>query len=178
MSVLERPLFFLPIYHYSKDKYKRRHDEFVKKQIKELESTGPCSFTKLSEETQESYHRRWYWPPWEFNVIVGYLKVGLDFGNSIVADIYLKRKFLLKGCPHKNLGNRKGTNEILYYVEVPVKMPVRTKNNNSYLEAVNGVLRQAEKVIGERNKEFRFELFPFGLENINFIEAVKKVTKH
>jgi hypothetical protein len=177
MSVLKYSLFSLPIYHYSSEKYRKKHDEFVKKRIRELESTGPCPFRKLSEESQRTYRELWYWPPWEFNEIVGYLKVGLDFGSSIVADIYLKRKYLPKSHPSKNRGDRKGTNEILYCVEVPTKISVRTKDNKAYLEAVNNILQQAEKIIRERNKEFRLGLFPFGLENINFIEAIKKVSK-
>jgi hypothetical protein len=37
--------------------------------------------------------QRWYWPPWKFNDIVGYLNIGMDGGKCLTADIFLRREY-------------------------------------------------------------------------------------
>ncbi len=91
------PLFFLLIHHYTYETYYKRQKEYEEKEKKKLGDLFGEPFNKFSESTKKMYDNSWWWPPWKFNDIVGYLDIGTDGGDCLTADILLKRKYLPKG---------------------------------------------------------------------------------
>jgi len=171
MSILRYPLFFLPIHHYAYKKYYQRHDDYVKKQKKKLEKDWGEPFDQLSEENRRRLEMSWWWPPWKFNDIVGYLDIGTDIGNCLTADIYLKRKYLPKEH-HSRWTNK--PNDFLYFCELP-RFPVIGRNNAAYLKALDDLIAKAKKMIKRRNWNFELCLPPFDFSCIDFVEAVRQV---
>jgi len=90
MSVLRYPLFFIPVHHYTYERYYQRHDEYVEREKKKVEKMWGQPFNQISDENKRWLEEFWWWPPWKFNDIVGYLDIGMDIGNCLTADIFLK----------------------------------------------------------------------------------------
>jgi hypothetical protein len=170
MSILRYPLFFLPIHHYTRKKYYQRHDEHVKKEKRKEEKDWGEPFEKLSEENRSWLERSWWWPPWKFNDIVGYLDIGTDIGNCLTADIYLKRKYLPKEHHYKRI---RKPNDFLPFRGIS-RFPVRERKNDVYLSALDDLIAKAKKVIKKRNRTFELWLPPFDFSCIDFVEAVRQ----
>jgi len=173
MSALRYSLFFLPIHHYTYKKYYQRHDEYVRKEKEKMNKEWDQPFDKLSENTLISWENMWYWPPWKFNDIVGYLEIGTEGGDCLTADVYLKRKHLPRKHQNRRLGYTKKTNEILYFRGMP-RFPVRERKNDVYLSALDDLITKAKKVLKKRNPTFQLWLPPFDFNCIDFIEAVRQ----
>lgn len=173
MSALRYSLFFLPIHHYTYERYYERYKGFKKKEKKQLEEECSKPFEKFSESTKRMWENIWQWPPWKFNDILGYLDIGTDGGGCLTANIFLKRKYIPKGYPNKRIGNPKKTNEILYFQETH-RFPVKGIDNNAYLQAFNRLLETTKKIIKKRNRTFELWLPPFDFSCFNFVEAVRQ----
>lgn len=169
MSVLRYSLITLLIHHYSYEKYYQRHDEYVEKENKK----SGVPFEQLSEISRKRREDLWWWPPWKFNDIVGFIEIGMDIGDYLTADIYLKRKYLPRDHVNRRIGFRSRTHEFLYFIETN-KVPVREKKNESYLIALNKVLKEAKRIIKKRNRHFELFLPPFELCCIDFVKAHKQ----
>jgi len=170
MSILRYPLLSFPIHHYSYKEYYERHVLYVEKEKKWVEKGSPGPFDEFSEGAKFTWEETWWWPPWKFNDIVGYLEVGMDIGRSLTGDIYLKRKYFPKDRRERRFKSTKRNNEIIYYSEIN-RMPVRQNTNEAYVEALENVLVEARKKLKKRNRKFRLWLLPFDLKLINFVEA-------
>jgi hypothetical protein len=49
-------------------------------------------FNAWRERHRSEVETRWFWPPWRYNDIVGYVRVYYDGGERILADAYLPKK--------------------------------------------------------------------------------------
>lgn len=127
-------------------------------------------FDQFSENYKRLLTMSWWWPPWKFNDIVGYLEIGTDGGTCLTADIYLKRKYLPKGHPYKRTCK---PNDILYFREI-TKIHLRGRENDAYLKALDSLVTNAKKTIKRRNRTFELWLPPFDFSCINFVEAVRQ----
>ena len=170
MSVLKYSLITLPIHHYSYEIYRERHNAYVEKEKKSEERYWGVPFEQLSEETKRTWENLWWWPPWKYNDIVGFLEIGMDIGDHMTADIYLIKKYLPKNHPNKRYGNKKKTHDILYFREVH-KIPVREKKKKSYIETLKKILNEARKTIKKRNRYFEIFIPSYDLDCIDLARA-------
>lgn len=170
MSVLRYSLFFLPIHHYTREKYYQRQDEYSEKQKRETEKAWGMPFEQLSEHYKRLLTNSWWRPPWKFNDIVGYLEIGTDGGTCLTADIYLKRKHLPKEHPNKRTCK---PNDFFYFQEI-TRSPIRGRENDAYLNALDNLVTKAKKAIKKRNRTFELWLPPFDFSCIDFIEAIRQ----
>jgi hypothetical protein len=70
-------LLALPIHQRSFAAYYEAHDREVGARQGEVEREwGGVPFEQLPAHIRLGWKDRWYWPPWFFNDIVGYLKIG------------------------------------------------------------------------------------------------------
>ena len=172
MSIVRYPLFFLPIHHYTYETYYKRQKDYEEKEKKKHEKNYGEPFDKLSDSQKRWYENYWWWPPWKFNDVIGYLDIGTDGGDCLTADIFLKRKYLPKGHPSKRSGQLK-TNEILYFRGMD-RFRIKGRNNEAHLQALDELIKKAKKIIKKRNRTFELWFPPFNFSCINFVDAVKQ----
>jgi len=164
----------LPIYHYSYEKYYKRHDAYVAKNKREGEKCWGVPFEQLSESSKRIWENLWWWPPWKFNDIVGFVEIGMDIGDCLTADIFMKRKYLPKNDPSRRSGNSKKTHDHLYYIEIS-RVPVRGTENDSYVEALKKIIRETKRVIRKRNKYFQLFIPSYEMNCMGFARAHKQL---
>ena len=174
MSVLRYPLFFLPIHHYTYEKYYQRHEEYVERQKGKYEMLYGEPYEQLSDRMKRTLDEAWWWPPWKFSDIVGYLDVGMDIGECMTANIYLRRKYFPLDSmdrKYRRVQAASMRNQYLYYSEVPKVVVRGLSDNNAYLLALDEIIRKAKEIIKRRNREFQLWLPPFDLSCINLVKA-------
>jgi len=175
MSILQTPLFFLPIHYRSYSKYYQDHAKWVKPKKEDVERQRGKSFDQFSAEIKAQWEEFWFWPPWRFNDIVGYLDIGMDMGNCLTADVYLKRKHFPKSARKKSgmYSTVLQRNQFVYYCEIN-KITVDVHDNKSYLQALNVIISTTKRLIKQCNQSFELWLPPFNFECFNFVEAYKQ----
>jgi len=101
----ERTILTLLVHLRTEKQYCEEHAAFVEKQWRDLRQTNAL----LSDEEFDAWRRRrrseveahWFWPPWRYNDIVGYVRVYYDGGQRIVADAYLPKKRISRQLKRK-----------------------------------------------------------------------------
>jgi len=142
----------------------------MEKRKKEYEENTGFPFSNLDESTKNGIEMSLYWPPWKFNDIVGYLDIGIDEGEHyLVGEIYLKRKHLPRKHPNRRIGSLK-SNDILYFCQIN-ESPISQGNNDSYIKAINGIIKKAEKTLQKFRRNYKIWIPPFELSCINFVGA-------
>lgn len=181
MEALFNPLIFLPIHRHSKKDYYEKHRKWVQPKKEHIEEQYGKPFNQLSHETQVQWEMRWYWPPWKFNDIVGYLDIGMDGGDCMTADIYLKRKWLPRHLKRRiprraakaaHLDVREN-HEMYHYYEIG-KARVDLKENSSYQEALKQILKNAKGILEKHPQKLQLWLPPFDSKHFDFVKAYKK----
>jgi hypothetical protein len=171
MGVLQISLFFLPIHRRSYAEYCQGSDEYVEEQKRSLAGEARL-YEKLEPGLRVRYEDIWQWPPWKFNDIVGYLDVGMDGGSCMTGNIFLKRKCFPRQARERKYsdGTTLRNNHFLYYWEIR-KVKVDVNSNETYLVALDAILKEAERTIRERNKSFRLYLPDFDFSCFDFAAA-------
>ncbi|MFW6132242.1 MAG: hypothetical protein ACOC5F_06580 [Candidatus Aminicenantaceae bacterium] len=176
MSKLFYPLFFLPIHRHTRTQYYKEEKENIEKQKREFEKNSPVPFDRIGHEDQRWWLNKWSYPPWKFNDIVGYLDIGINIGNDLTAEIYLRRKNLSRSDSRKKGGTTLKNNEFLYFCEV-IKIPIRDRDNNEdYVQALKKILLETKKILKNNRKYVIWTPF-FNFSCFNFVEACKQIKK-
>jgi hypothetical protein len=170
MGTLIYSFFSLPIHHYSRDEYHKRHNIYVEKEKKRIMGPRDIPFEQRSESDKRSWERIWMWPPWKYNDIVGFLEIGMDIGDHMTADIYLQKKYF----PKELLGGRGfeyfKPKEFLYYHEISKKI-VRKRDNLAYFENIKRIIEEAESEIRKRNRDMKLFIPDYGMNCFDFVKA-------
>lgn len=174
--VLRHLLLVLPIHRRTYEKYYEEHQQYVDNQIKKIEKMIEKPFDNLSQETKLGYEDRWFWPPWIFSDVIGYLKIGSDGGGCLVGGIYLKRKLfpLSMKAYHIKYDSTKKKNEFLFYTEI-FKRPIKLGNNESYVLVTKEIIIEAQAIIGRRFRGAIIWLPRYDISCINLSEADKQM---
>jgi len=146
-------LLTFPIHRRSFAEYYREHDEEMVGRRAELEREwGGQSFDDLPAHIRLAWKDRWHWPPWYFNDRIGYLKIGSDGDSSLLADVYLERRFFPETAPER-FTRRGGTltdeREVVFLGSVE-RRPIRVGDNASYVEACARILAEARDSIRQQ----------------------------
>lgn len=174
MSRFHITLFSLPIHRNTQENYSQKNKAKVVKKIKEFDKTSPTPFAQLSHDDKVWWEEHWYSPPWRFNDIVGYLDVGINIGNDLIAFVYLKRKCL----PHTGIKKRRGNtlvnNEFVHFCEVG-SFPIKERDSNeAYLRALEKILDRTKKILEQNNLKYKICTPPYDFSCFNFVEACKQ----
>jgi hypothetical protein len=154
----------------------------VEQQKKWLESswtTLGVRFDQIDKDLQRNFEAGWWLPPWKFNDIIGYLDVGMDTGDCLTGDIYLKRKFFprsdtthrMSGCSTTGHAPLPFNHHFLHYCEIPRARVCDLQSNESYLNALRLVLKNAKKEIRERNRKFQLWLPSYDFDCFDILKA-------
>jgi hypothetical protein len=175
-------LLVLPIHQHSRDNYYEEHNQYVEQQKKWLESSWvPLNlrFDQIDKGLQRVFEVGWWLPPWRFNDIVGYLDIGMDMGEYLTGEIYLKRKFFPRdhrlrrtdGESTIRIAPLPFPHHFLHYCEIPKSRVYDLQRNESYLEALRLVLKNARKEVRERNRKFQLWLPNYDFDCFDFAKA-------
>lgn len=171
-------LLTLPIYRRSYKKYYSDRNKWVAKEKIELENQFKKSFSELDRVTQnrnEEYWQ-WRWPPWEFNDIIGFIDIFTD-GGRILGEMFLKIKHFPKSSRTFLFNRHKPHNQkLLYYTEIREYM-VQAGDNKSYVNAIEKLIADAQKIIQERVRTAEIILPEYSLKFIDFARAHSNLQK-
>ena len=170
------PLITLFVHRRSYKKYYKEHDNWVIKQKPGVEKSWNKPFDKLSREIQMQWEETWFWPPWKFNDIVGFLDIGMDIGNCLTADLYIMRKHFPRERRERERFKNKTTletHQFIYYCEIN-KRSIDWNDNDTFVIAIKGIIAEAKLYLKKLNKSFRILAPHFDWQCINFIKAAKQ----
>ncbi len=176
---VQHPLLILPIHRRSFDRYYADHDRHVEHQVPEVERDWGRSFDQLPTHIRIHWKDRWYWPPWFFNDVVGFLKLGMTGEDELAGDIFLKRRHFPLTAPERLYRSRERTRDreqVLYFWSLP-RRAVDPRDNRSYLEAVQGILAEARTTVRKFGRGTRgAEVWrpPFDLACFDFAAAARQ----
>ena len=144
-------LLTLPIHRRSFARYYEEHDREVRSHRAELEREwGGGAFEELPPHVRLAWKDRWYWPPWYFNDIVGYLKIG-SADDAVLADLFLERRYFPPTAPERFSRRDVGANEReIVFLATIERRPVVLGDNSSSVRA-------CEEVIAEANETLRLQ---------------------
>jgi hypothetical protein len=178
MGVLMHSFFSLPIYKRDHEKYNEDHEEDLGKRKIHFSNLCGTPFDELNKDLKYSMEQRWYWPPWKFNDIVGYLNIGMDGGNCLTADIFLRRKYFPRKHYWRNDGFSTLENQhILYALEIE-KIEINVDNNQSYINALNIVIERTKSFFKKRRKKYYIWTPIYSFECFEFVRAYKELKKY
>ena len=142
-------LMTLPIHQRSFAEYYAAHDREVRALREEVERKwGGQPFDQLPAHIRLSWKDRWYWPPWYFNDVVGYLKIG-SVEDALLADVFIERRFFPPTAPER-FSRRDdadgGEREVIFLATVE-RRPVVPGDNASYVRACEQVIADAAETL-------------------------------
>jgi hypothetical protein len=146
-------LLTLPIHRRSFADYYRHHDEEVAARREEVEREwGGQPFDELPPHIRLYWKDQWHWPPWFFNDAAGYVKVGSDGESSLLADLFLERRYFPPTAPEHfaHRGARPFQEREMLFLSSVERRPVVAGDNASYTAACQQILDEARLAIREQ----------------------------
>lgn len=135
-------LLTLPIHRRSFAEYYREHDREVRARREEVEREwGGQPFDELPVHIRISWKDRWYWPPWYFNDVIGYVNIG-SAGDAILGDVFLERRFFSPTAPERfsRSGSGESDDREIIFLATVERRPVTPGDNASYVRACQQVI--------------------------------------
>jgi len=143
-------LLALPIHRRSFAAYYQAHDRDVQAHRTELEREwGGQPFDELPAHIRLAWKDRFYWPPWFFNDIVGFLKIGTA-EDALLADVFLQRRFFPPTAPERFSrpgGGDDGDEHDVVFLATIERRPIVASDNGSYVRACEEVVAEARDTV-------------------------------
>jgi len=176
------PILTLPVHKRSSEKYYRDHDRWVEHQKPGLEKEWRRSFEEIPAHIRIHWKDRWYWPPWYFNDVVGFLRIGTGEDGPLAGDVYLKRRHFQLSAPERLYRDTEGPREREQFLLLGSTAPheVVAGDNASYLQAVREILSEAKSVIrefGRGTRSARITLPGYDLACLDLAEADRQMRR-
>lgn len=172
----------LPIHKRSFEKYYRDHDRWVERQKPLLEKKWHRSFEEIPAHIRIHWKDRWYWPPWYYNDLVGYLRIGSGIDGTVAGDVFLKRRHFLLSAPERLYRDSEGPREREQFLLLGSTPPheVTAGDNASYLAAVDRILEEARGFVrefGRGTRSARITLPGYGIGCLDLAEADRQLRR-
>lgn len=133
-----KDLFEIPVYRLSKDKYYQKMETFIKAEL--LSIDDPAIKMKLTSSLRDKYGGNW-----EYNEIIGYLKL-YKWGSKL-------RVYYYETNSKRKVKTRKKN-----FVKISDKYADRqiyaTWTNNELIKEIKGIISQCEDILKSDNKNF------------------------
>ena len=142
-------LLTLPVHRRSFSQYYAEHDREVAARRAELEREWSAPFDELPPHVRIAWKDRWYWPPWYFNDTVGQVKIGTDGESSLLADVFLERRYHSPTALERfGRKSRDGDDEreVVFLASVE-RRPLTAGDNASYVAACEQVVAAARDTV-------------------------------
>jgi len=175
MGVLMNSFFSLPIYKRNYKQYYNGHEKYLEKQKIWFGNQCETPFNNLNTDLKNRMEQRWYWPPWKYNDIVGYLNIGMDGGKCLAADVYLRRKYFSRKhrWRHGDFSTLENQH-ILYAVEIE-KILIDINNNDSYVKALYTIIERVKCIIKKSKRKYYLWIPSYSFECFDFVRAYKEL---
>jgi len=142
----------LPIHRRTFEEYYREHDAEVDDLRPEIEREWAQSWDELPPHIRIYWQDQWYWPPWFYNDVVGFLKIGSDGETSLTADLFIRRRFFSATAPERF--SRKGggplEEEEIVYLSSVSRHAVTLGDNGTYVRAFSEIVEEARDAIRQQ----------------------------
>ncbi len=172
--MIRNTFFNFFIYEQSKDYYHKKEKDALDRERQQMEKDP--SWKNARKDTREKFLTRGSsFSAWEFNNVIGILKIGMDGENSLTGKIYLKRRYFPRGSSIKDGSRNKTTLEKQHYLQYIdlCKKRVDINKNSSYVESMHHIIKEAEDKI---NKKGWFLSLPgFSFDCYDFSKACKQM---
>lgn len=148
-------LLTFPIHRRSFGEYYREHDREVETLRPEIEREWNQPWSELPPHIRLYWQDQWYWPPWYFNDIVGYLRFGSDGESSLAGDLFLQRRYFLETAPERfsrQHGVLEDEGEIVYLASV-ARRPIVRGDNSSYLNALAEIVQEGGEIVRRQDPQ-------------------------
>lgn len=179
--IMSNRFFKLTIHRQSYDKYYMCAEQNKEKMISIMESDWGKPYDEILKDIRLNSEASCWWPPWDFNGIVGFVDVGKDLGFRLTGNVLIQRRYFHKDSQEYReckRGSRMKKAQILYFRELGPEN-VDCSNNSSIIAGIDSILSQAETIIRDlcKTKKYKWVLqrLPFPLECINFVKVLSKL---
>jgi hypothetical protein len=163
----ERTIVTLLVHLRTRDRYYEEHDAFVEEEWRYRRETGPWSsdeeFDAWRERNRAHFEQYWFWPPWRYNDIVGYVHVYYDGGQRVVAEAYLPKKRISRQLKRK---------EFYWYGKIGEGWMSKV-DNEGLRQAIMAAVKQASRRLAERRTPLHLE---YDFHFIECLDIVKLAT--
>ncbi len=142
-------LLTLPVHRRSFAGYYAAHDREVESLRPEVEKEWGEPWDKLPPHIRLYWQDQWYWPPWFFNDVAGYLRLGSDGVEALAADLFLARRYFPATAPERFSrppGLPEEAAEVVYLASVS-RRPIVLGDNSSYLRALAEIVDEGRETI-------------------------------
>ena len=147
-------LLALPIHQRPFAAYYQAHDREVQARRAELEREwGGQPFDELPAHIRLAWKDRWYWPPWFYNDIAGFLKIGTA-EDALLGDVFLARRFFPPTAPERfsrpgraSGGGGEADERDIVFLATIERRPVIPGDNASYVRACEEVIVEAGETV-------------------------------
>jgi hypothetical protein len=148
----ERTLLTLLVHLRSEEQYYKEHAAFVEAQWAYLNSVGgwACNgeFEQWRERRRLQFEALWFWPPWRYNDVVGYVRVYYDGGQRILAEAYLPKKRISRQLRRKDFYWHGKIGETL----------MSHVDNNTLRQAVTEAVEEASHRLANRQLHLEYDV--------------------
>jgi hypothetical protein len=163
----ERTIATLLVHLRTKKQYYDEHETFVEEQWQYMRRTGPWSsdeeFNAWRERRRSDFEHYWFWPPWRYNDIVGYIRVYYDGGQRVVAEAYLPKKRISRQLKRK---------EFYWYGTIGEGWMMRQVDNEGLRQAIMAAVKQASRRLAERRPSLHLEYDPHFIECLDIAKLL------
>lgn len=179
---VRHPILTLPVHKRSSERYYRDHDRWVEKQRPKLEEEWHRPFDDIPPHIRIHWKDRWYWPPWYFNDVLGFVRLGTGAELELAGDVYLKRRHFPHEAPERLYRDQESVEEkeqILFLGSTPPQ-GVEEGRNETFVTAIEIVLKEAKRLVrefGRGTRTARLGLPEYGLHHIDLAGADREMRR-
>jgi hypothetical protein len=186
---LKPVLLVLPIVKHDEARYRAAERDFAKR--KRADWARPdAKFRPGSHVSDFDISRNLVWGPWPYNDTIGWLEIGWDQANRLGGDVYLKWQCLARNVRQQVAPGEWKTvehpqrirrqfwelprkHEVVWETEIqPLFADIN--DNASCVQTVAAIVHEARTHVRKRYRYAEVWLPPFGLECINWVEAIRQ----
>jgi hypothetical protein len=173
-------LLTLPVHRRPFQAYYAAHDREVEDRKLEVEREWSRSFDQLPPHIRIYWQDQWYWPPWFFNDAAGFVQIGSDGGDLLLADLYLRRCHFTATAPEsfsRRHGEPADLEEIVFLSSLAGRK-VAPEDNASYLLAIAELVAESRDAIRQEAQglpEAQVWVPGFDLSCIDFARADRQL---
>ncbi len=152
-------LLTLLIHRRSKEKYYKDFEDFKRADFQKLIKDLWIPIDEIPDDFLKRIEQSYFWPPWRFNDIAGYVEIRLENPWTIVADVY------------KNTGRYSKKKSFLFH---PVYASENIEPNN--LESLKNAIKKLVSLTQSRfqTRRWKIEFDEVFSDNIDYFSILKK----